>query len=140
MFSPSPSFSNLKKYKKVNACYKHNCAPPSPYPRERSLCSCPPLPEGGQPLFLPAPTRGSAAFAPAKPCPRGRSLFPCPPPPEGTQPFAPVLSYSDISVMDKTICFCGRRLLWFSFYVVSLLFWLYDILEGLKSSFCDYFN
>ena len=69
-------------------------------PRERSLCSCPPLPKGAQPLTLPTPVRGSAALAPF------RGFW--------------FLSYSDISVMDKTICFCCRRLLWVSFYVVSL--------------------
>ena len=96
-------------------------------------------------MLLPAPARESAAFAPTRPCPRERSLCFYPPLPEGAQPlplaaparesgaFSPVLSYSDISVIDKTTCFCCR-LLWVSFYVVSLLFLLCDILESLKSS------
>ena len=122
-----------------------------PCPRKRSLCSYPPLPEKAQPLLLPAPARESAAFAPTRPCPRERSICSYPPLPEGAQPlplpapareravFAPVLFYSDISVIDKTTCFCCR-LLWVSFHVVSLLFFLCDILEGLKSSFCDCIN
>ena len=118
-------------------------APTRPCLRERSLCSYPPLPEDAQFLLSPAPARGSASFAPARPCPRKCSLCSYSPLPEGAQPlpfpppargraaFAPVLSYSDILVIDKTICFC-RRLLWVSFYVVSLLFLLFCYLTLLS--------